>query len=358
MRYLFSGLLIGALVSLIFLQGKSASELIPVFHGDMADMARSEVVIKEEPAAGFILSTPGYTAIVDEKGGLRKSILSDDGILEFSGRGNFFVKYSNTGSDIELFGIEGERYWKIESKEKPLLSHSGGLIFLITSDHSSIRIIDKNGKETGAGRISGRLCTVVEFSPADDFGALGFADGSYYFINGRGEIIHFGITPDGKIVKGIAVSSNGFFGSVHYGDTDKDHLLMIDLAKGRTRDFTLDHVHVVKTSLLVTHSGESVFFDMNRIIALNSSGRLRFKIDVPEKRGGFSALSSHNGIWSLSYTGSDGLCRFIIFRDDGNIFYSADFSDESFLDSEVINDYIFLRGSKSLSVYSYLRGDN
>lgn len=358
MRYLFSGLITGALISLIFLQGKSASELVPVFHAEIADMVQSADTAKEEAAAGYVLTTSAYTAVVDEKGNVRKRISADDGILEFSSRGNFFTKYSSTSNDVELFGIGGERYWKIESRGKPLLSYNGSLIFLLTSDHSSIRIIDKNGKETGAGRIYGRLCTVVEFSPVNDFGALGFADGTYYFLNAKGEIIHSGITPDGKIVKGIGVSSSGLFGSIHYGDTDMDHLLVIDLAKDRTRGYTLDHVHTVKTSLYVSEMGDTVFFDMNRVIALNGSARLKFRIDVPEKREGFSALSSHDGLWSLSYTDKNGLSRFIIFRDDGNIFYSADFSDESFLDSKVVNDFIFLRGSKSLSAYSFLRGDN
>jgi len=358
MRYLITGLLTGALLSLIFLQGKSGSELLPIFHGEIASMVQSQGAIKDEPAAEFVLSSSGFTAIVDEKGQVRKNIPADNGFFEFSRSGNFFARYSSTGNDIELFGIEGERYWKIESRGKPFLSTNGRLILLLTSDHSSIRIIDKNGKETGAGEIHGRLCTVVEFSHENDYGACGFADGSFYFINGDGVILHSGITPDGSLVKGIAVSSNGLFGSIHYGDTDKDYLMVVNLAKGKGSSFPLDYAHVVKTSLFVSDEGDSVFFDMNRVISLNSSGRLKYKIDVPEKRAGFSAISSHNGLWSLSYTGINGLSRFILFRDGGDVFYSADFADESFLDSKVVNDFIFLRGSKSLSVYSFLRADN
>lgn len=358
MKYIFAGILTGALLSLIFLQGESGSELVPVFHSSLEELQLYKEVGAKSLLAEIVLSSEDSTRIIDEKGFVRKTIPANEGLFEFSGHGSFYAKYSSTGRDIELFGIDGQRYWKIDSRRKPFLSANGHLIFLLASDHSSIRIIDQNGTPGAQEFINGRLCTVIEFSTEKDFGACGFADGSYYFINEKGEVIYSGFTPPGSVVKGIGISSNGLYGSVHFGNTENDFLAVIGLEQGRERNFSLSNIHSVKTSIMVSDKGDTVFFDMNSVIALNNSGKLKFKIDVPAKKPGFSAMSAYNGVLTLSYTGSNGSGRFILFSDKGNVFYSREFPDESFLDVKILNDFIFLRGSESLSVYNFLRAEN
>ena len=66
MKYFFAGLITGALLSLIFLQGKSGSELIPVFHSNLTDIKAFEGDAAESPLAEFVLSTSDYTKIIDE----------------------------------------------------------------------------------------------------------------------------------------------------------------------------------------------------------------------------------------------------------------------------------------------------
>ena len=153
------------------------------------------------------------------------------------------------------------------------------------------------------------------------------------------------------------MSSNGLFGLVHFGSPEKDFLSVVDIKNGEENNHALTNVHYVKTSLMISDSGDALFLDMNNLLALKRSGKLKFIADVPEKKPGFSALSEYQGVISLSYTDVNGSGRFIFFRDNGDIFYSASFPDESFLDSEIINDFIFLRGSESLSVYSFLRAE-
>lgn len=357
MKHIFAGILAGALLSLIFLQGKNGSELVPVFHSSLAELKEYKEGVAKSSIAEFILSSTDYISIVDEKGYVRKTIPARDGFFEFSGLGSFYAKYSSTGRDVELFGIDGQRYWKIDSNRKPFLSANGRLIFLLASDHSSIRIIDQNSTPGAQEFINGRLCTVIAFSNESDYGACGFADGSFYFVNEKGKVLYSGFTPSGTVVKGIAISSNGLYGTVHFGNTENDFLSVIGLEKGKVRNFSLSNVHSVKTSIIVSGKGDTLFFDSDSVIALNNSGKLKFKIDVPEKRPGFSALSEYNGMYTLSYTGNNGSGRFLLFTEKGNVFYSAEFPEESFLDSKIINDFIFLRGSESLSVYSFLRAD-
>jgi hypothetical protein len=358
MKYFFAGLITGALLSLIFLQGKSASELIPVFYSNLAEIKTIEGDAAESFSAEYVLSSSDYTKIIDESGLARKVIPAEEKLFEFSKSGGFYITYSNTGRDVEFFGLEGQRYWKIDSGKKPFLSANGRLIFLLTSDHSSIRVIDRNGNPGAQEYIRGRLCTVIEFSDRGDYGACGFADGSFYFVNEKGEIIYSGSTPAGSVVKGIAVSSNGLYGLVHFGSDEKDFLSIVDVKKGKEKNYSLDHVHYVKTSLMISSSGDAFFFDIDRLLSLNSSGRLKFLVEVPEKKPGFSALSEYEGAVSLSYTDAKGSGRFLFFRENGDIFYSAAFPEESFLDSKIVNDFIFLRGSESLSVYSFHRAES
>jgi len=357
MKYFFAGLLTGAVLSLIFLQGGSGSELIPVFHNSLAEIKAYKGDDAESPVAEYILLSSDNTKIVDESGFARKVIPAEGKLFEFSRSGSFYISYSNTGRDVELSGVDGQRYWKIDSRRKPFISANGRLVFLLTSDHSSIRIIDQNGNPGAQEYIKGRLCTVIEFSDIEDYGACGFADGSFYFINDKGEVIYSGITPAGSVVKGIAVSSNGLFGLVHSGNTENDFLSVIDIDRRKESSFPLNHVHHVKTSLIISGKGDAFFFDMDRLLALKSSGKLKFFVDVPVKKPGFSALSEHRGFISLSYTDVNGSGRFIFFRNNGDIFYSSVFPEESFLDSKIINDFIFLRGSGSLSAYNLQRAE-
>ena len=335
MKYFFGGLITGALLSLIFLQGKSGSELIPVFHSNLIDIKAFEENTAASPLAEFVLSSSDNTKIIDESGLARKIIHADERLYEFSKSGSFYIRYTNTGRDVELFGIEGQRYWKIDSRRKPFLSANGRLIFLLTSDHSSIRIIDQNGNPGSQEYIKGRLCTVIEFSDTGDYGACGFADGSFYFVNEKGEVIYSGNSPAGSLVKGIAVSSNGLFGLVHFGSPEKDFLSIVDIKNGEETNYALTNVHYVKTSLIISERGDAFFLDRNQLLALKSSGKIRFLADVPEKKPGFSALSEYQGAISLSYTDVNGSGRFIFYRDNGEVVYSASFPDDSFLDSEI-----------------------
>lgn len=235
--------------------------------------------------------------------------------------------------------------------EKPFLSYNGRLVFLLNGDHSAIRIFDTNGNVIGE-EISGRLCTSVEFSERDDFGSCGFIDGSYYFINQSGAVINKGNTPAGNAVKGIRVSSNGRYGFVHYGNTEKDYVRIVDIADNKYYDDALDNVHAVKTAMYVSDDGYAAFFDNDKVLIYDDDCDVEQKVSVPKKRTGFSSLTMHNGIYVLGYTKSTGESQLVIFFKNGRIFYAREYPDESFLQSVIRDNLIFLRGSDSLFAYT------
>ncbi len=353
MKFLLPGLIAGALTGLLFLQGKNASELIASDYTDLASLTYVEKTKKPKGSFQMPLLKNEAVYLADRSGQISEKIEITSGLAEFSGSGKYYIKYGKVGSEIELWSSSGERYWKMKSREKPLLSHDGEVIFLITGDQSSIRIVDKNGNETGAKRISGRLCTVAEFSFPGNYGACGFADGSYYYTGDSGQIINAGRAPSGNIVKSIVVSSGGNYGTVHYGTTDKDTLRIVNIESGDFEEVSLLSVHNVKTSMHVSNKGEVLFFDMDYLLFADNDGDIISKIKVPEKRPGHSSISMGKGFYSVTYTRTTGDSFFIILNDRGDIFYSKEFPGESFLHCMAEESSILLRGSNSLFSYNF-----
>jgi len=149
--------------------------------------------------------------------------------------------------------------------EYPYLSCNGKIIILMNGDQSGIRTVDYNGN-LGPIRISGRTCTAVVFSDRGDYGGVGFLDGSYYIIDPRGALTFYGMTPKGTMVKGLAVSGNGSYCAVHYGDTRKDHLRVIEIGSGDHDEVELAHAHPVKTAMHIGGDGYCTIIDIDRVL--------------------------------------------------------------------------------------------
>jgi len=351
MRYLFSGIIAGALAGIFFFQGVSASEIVPEFYNSIRSLDLSVNNDNRKIPDSFVVSTDGKVFLVDKSGNTVKKVENKDTLIEFSGNGDFYIQYGKVSTKIELFGINGERYWQKDSREKPFMSYSGKLILLLNGDHSGIRIFDTNGNTIGAGQITGRLCTSVEFSEKNDFAACGFIDGSYHFINQSGVIINSGIVPAGNAVKGVSISSNGRFGLVHFGNTVKDYVRIVNIEDNDFEDSAIENVHPVKTAINISDDGYGAIFDNDKVLLFDDDCDLQFKLNVPKKRPGFSTLVYENGIYALGYTKNTGESQLIVFRKSGEIFYAKEYPGESFLSSKIKDKIIFLRGSDNLFAY-------
>ena len=351
MRYLFAGIIAGALAGIFLFTGIQASEIAPEFYNTLNDMDITVNSGNRNIPDSFIVPMEGKAFLVDTAGNAVKKVEYNDSLVEFSGNGNFYIMYGKVSTKIELFGINGERYWQKDSREKPFLSYNGKLIFLLNGDHSGIRIFDTNGNTIGSGQITGRLCTSVEFSEKNDFGACGFIDGSYCFISQDGSVINTGRVPAGNAVKGTRVSNNGKFGFIHYGNTAKDGVRIVDLVKNRCEDSAIGNVHVVKTAMNISDTGYGAIFDDDKVLLYDDDCDLQFKLNVPKKRAGYSTLSLENGIYTLGYTKNSGGSQLVVFWKNGEIFYAKEYPGESFLSGSIKNRLIFLRGSDNLFAY-------
>ena len=350
MRYLFAGLLIGAIAGFLLLRGIAASEITPEFYNPLNSDSIAES--RDNSISNtFLVPVIDRLMLVDRAGNCVKTVDYDGNLIEFSGNGNYYIKYGKVGTKIELFGIDGERYWQKDSREKPFISYSGKIVFLLNGDHSSIRIFDTNGNTVGAEQIIGRLCTSIEFSDKNDFGVCGFIDGYYHFVDQQGVIINSGRVPVKNSVKGAKISSNGKFGFIHYGSAAKDWIRIINIKKNKSYDSSLDNVHVTRSAMHISDDGDAAFLDNDKILLFDKSCDLKFKLNVPKKKAGFSTLSLEEGIYVLGYTKSTGESQLVVFKSNGDIFYEKDFSNESFLSGTISDSLIFLRGSDNLIAY-------
>lgn len=351
MKYLFSGFFVGAILSLLIFQGVSASELHTGFYLNLPDIGNMQAADSRSAEDFYVLPLNDKTYLLSAKGLLAKRVEVKDLLTEFSGNGKYYVQYGKVGNSIELLGYNGERYWKMNSMEKPLLSRNGKLILLLIGDHSRIRLFDTNGNPAGAKEISGRFCTSIEFSESNDFACCGFADGTYYFLDEKGNVINSGALPAGNMVKGLRISSNGKFGAVHYGSEQKDCVRIVDIADNDSEDADLNSVHVMKTALHADDSGAVAVLDNDNFLVLDDDADEIWKVKIPAKRAGQASIVKHNGYYFLAYSKSTGESQLYLFSRDGGLYYSREFAGESYLAAAVIDNCVIVRGSDSLFSY-------
>jgi len=343
----------GSILNIFFLPSTGGTELIPEFTSRISRVDQIRKTSTGNCSTTFPLKTDKNFYLVKCNGALSDHISLDRGLASFSGSGNYFMKFEKVGTEVEFYNIKGERFWKQDSREYPYLSANGSLVFMLNGDHSRVRIIDHNGNEIGERVIVGRMCTVLSFSETGDFGGIGFLDGSYYVIDERGKVLFRGMAPEGNIVKGIAVSGNGRFSLVHYGNTERDHVSVANIIEMDSNTFPLDHVHRVKTALHINGSGIATVIDVNSIIQIKANAGLNFRLAISPKRAGLSSISMVRGLYAVSYTKAEGDSKMLLFRDDGTVLFSRDYSGESFLTAALKDNFIFLRGSDNLYCYSF-----
>ncbi|HOP64041.1 MAG TPA: hypothetical protein PK906_11750 [Spirochaetota bacterium] len=351
MKYILSGFFAGVILSLLIFQGVSASELHAGFYFDLSGLENMPLTDSKADKDFYVLPHKDKVYLMSGEGVPVKRVETSELLSEFSGNGRYYIQYGKVGTSIELLGYTGERYWKMKSREKPLLSWSGRLILLLIGDHSRIRIFDTDGNPAGAQQISGRLCTSVEFSELKDYASCGFADGTYFFINEKGDVINRGELPSGNMVKTTAISSNGRYGVVHYGTEEKDGIRIIDIAENSIEESDLTTCHKMKAAICVTGSGETSILDGEVFIVFDDDADIEMNIKIPPKRPGQAAITKMKGYWFLAYTKISGESQLYIISEDGEPFYGREFAGESYLDATVRDGAVVVRGSDSFFSY-------
>ncbi len=356
MWYVIAGFLAGALLNIVPLfQPAGGVELYPEWYGKLEAPERIEK--SPDAALGKIglppVKLPGAIAILTGDGNLRLLRNTAGKLYAVSGNGQYYASYEKTGSKIEFQNIQGEPFWNISSREYPYLSYNGKLILLVSSDHSNIRPMDFHGNIRADSLVFGRFATVISFSGRSDYAGAGFLDGSYYFLDASGKILQSGRVADNALVKSIAVGNNGKYAAVHSGSEKGDFIDIIALESGKQYRCPLQRVHPTRTALYISEEGDVTALDYDKILLISRKGKIRETVKVPPAKPGLASIVSDGRLYAASYTKREGDARFLIFRGDGTVVFSREFSGESFLDTSLEKNLILLRGSQGLYCYSF-----
>jgi len=354
MKFFLPAFITGSILNLFLFSPVSGIEINPEYFAKISAVNEyaSSPASNADSGSEFFLKVKNRGFILHGNGRISHFTEVSDSLVSFSENGKFYVKYQKVGKEIQYYNISGESYWKLKSREYPYLSYNGRMIFLMNGDQSSIRIADYNGNLIGNQIITGRLCTVISFSERSDFGCIGFLGGSYYFLNQKGMVISSGSLSSGMAVKGLSISNNGQYASVHYGNTDFDFIRIVNIKEKKFSDVKLGSVHPVRTSVYTADTGDTTVIDFDRIVQFTDDGDTGFIIKTGPLRNGYTSISHNRGIYSAGFTLENGDAGMLLFRKDGVLLMSKNYPAESFMKVELSKNVLFLRGSDYIFTYS------
>lgn len=363
MRYFFIGLFAGAFLSAspVFMYGSAPS----LYAEWRSDLSSPQMTSPDPACAADLKIVCGYDdriiayaangsvlSTVPLQGDALAAVSTDKKtaplLYSLSGNGRFYATYQKTGSEIEFFNLEGDRFWKIRSQEYPHLSTNGRLVLLQNADLSRIDILNNNGIKAGDGIVTGRMCTVIAFAEKCDSAAVGFLDGHFYVISDRGAIIYRGSVPAGSIVKSIALSDNALRCAVHYGDGAKDGIMTVNIPKNKSYAFTLPNIHQTRTAVHISDEGEASIINVSRVLFFTIKGKVIADIPIDRQKPGHAAIHREKNLYLLSYRAEAGGSALIAADDEGNIVFRKSFPSETALDCGFTGNTAWAKGIESV----------
>lgn len=349
MRSILIGLLIGTIIALspIFLysQGPTIEPVWNVGPGTLCPQNSTETI---DPAKSIIISDEKSIRAYSLTGNPLLEIPANDSIFALSGNGSFYARYQKVGEEIEYSTINGEKLWKIQSKEYPVLSESGKLILLFVADQSRIRFLNFNGLETGIKSASGRLCTSTVFSQSSDSTSVSFLEGNIYVIDKNGNLIYSGTCPKGNSVKSSALSPSLNWAVYHYGNGTRDGIMTVDIINKKSEKFLLPTRHLTRTGISINDNGDVVIINNNRILLFSSDGGVIKDIPISGQLPGLAKVLQVRNMYAVSFRSKDGGCKFYLIDYNGEIITQRNFTSEPFLDLLVKGNILAARGIDSL----------
>ena len=349
MRYLILGIIIGLVTNVFLVLHKGGVSVLPTYN---ANIERMQIAAEaDEKIETFAVKKEDNILCVNAKGELIAKTNFPQ-LASVSGDGKFFVQYAKVSGEVEFLNTKGARFWKIKSPEYPYISATGKLILLLNGDHSRVRVADYNGNIYSESDMHGKFCTRITFSDTNDFGAVGFYDGNYYFISDTGTIFHTGKSPANMMVKNIAVSSNGKYGAVHSGNEAEDVVALINFEKKSTKRIKLNDVYRTKLPLNVNDNGEITLIELDYIVGYKQNLKPKFKIKIDERRDGQYSIRFGKGFTSLTFISKEGAPENILLTDEGTVLVYKAYPNEAYLVTHLSQYSILLRGSENLFGYT------
>jgi len=351
-KFIFFGLLAGLVVALLPLTvAGTGISLTPAWHADKTLLDRTSVSTHNFPDIRYVALHPDGTPVVlDGNGTLVRSFTGDGTTLySFASDGSFYCTYSKTGDEITLNNTEGARFWAVSSSQYPLVSTHGSLVVLQVADMGTLYLLDKNGKKIDSTALTGRFCTSIVFSD-NEWLLAGFASSDYYVVNNKGVLVHELKTPEKTMVKSAAISPNALFAAVHFGDENKDGVLIVDCQSGTAKTVELKNCHITRTALLVEDSGECYILNGDELLSISKKGQITSRFALAMQKPGLASLAKSGSFLFAGYVREDGVPTLRIFSTGENPvpLASLDFPDERALRCSAVGNLVIAEGIRNL----------
>lgn len=352
MKYLFIGLFAGILLSIVPVSFyKSSVSVLPSWEGSISDFTTTQYNSKIVSGNSITLNFDNRMVVLKENGELLKDF-SVNGLAASSGNGQYYVRYDKVGSELQMFNINNEPFWKIKSYQYPYVSTNAKNILLMVADQSHIFIANENGNISATDEINDRLCTVISFSTLNDYAAAGFVNGRFYCINNQGKIYFKGELPSDYMVKNIAISNNGKFWAIHGGNNKEDFLFIQQEGKKNLKKLKLNSVQHNRGALCINDTGLTTILDYDRILIVSPSAKIKKDIKTFPARGGSATLLYKGDLAILAYPLKNGGSAFRLFNLTGNMIYQGNYPQDQFIKPYHAGNSILLRGTSRLYSYS------
>lgn len=327
--------------------------LSPLWYGSLQKIQMTEPAPIDDATMTFAVTTDSGYYHISAGGFVQKCIAVADAFVKPTSDGKFYITYKKVGNEIAMYNAANEFFWKLPSTEYPYISPDGSILILLTADGSSARVADFNGNVYPSPELNGQFTTALSFSQKGSFAGIGFIDGRYYILNSKGQIVYKGISPSSTVVKGIAIDDSGNYALVHSGNSSKDYIVGINIAKQKSFTYELSAPHYIKTSMAINTTGKAIFLDMDRLLEIDIKGKDVTPYQIIKKRYGQSQVSTNGDIFMISYPTNAGGSVWYVWQWGNGVLYQREFYEEPFLHHILSHNIILLRGQDTLMCFSY-----
>lgn len=355
MKYIFSGFFIGFIFFTIpFFSGEKPFTAYPQWFSSIDKIHTTSITPNNQVKDGkFVLNTENALYHINTKGAVIFSKIFDQGVLHASsGNGDYYTTFEKLGDSISFFGKDGNIYWKHETPQYPYLSYSAQNVLLLIADLSGLFVLDFDSNPSGAKFIEGKFCSSIVFSSKSDYAGAGFLDGKFYILDEAGKLFFSGKVPTGNSVKSMALSPNGKFAAIHYGNTSEDGLLCIDLLNRKTISSKLKNCHSSKTGISITDDGVFAILDFDNLIVANTNDKELISINITPAIAGHSKIKNLENSFAITYPTENG-ATLLVFSRQGEVFFKKNFANERYMDLETNENSILVRGINNLYSWSF-----
>lgn len=355
MKFIVPGILLGALLALFMLPVHHAGEVVPrwkVSLDNLGSLEREPTQVNG-PFANIHYHDDLYTLSVNAR--LLSTYPVKAPMVSLSGDGSFYAGYEKTGKEVQFFDRMGQRFWKMHSREYPLVSRSGNVILMVVGDQSRVRVLTRDGTEAPAGSIYGRLMTTHAFSSRDDWAAFGFISGRFYIISPTGTLHYKGMTPGGGAVKSLALTPTRAL--VHYHGREQDRLCAVDLVeKVMVADVSLSQRYYTKRPLWVGRDDSGLFVEGNNLLALDKDLDTLFRVPVGDVYPGHGSFVGH-GWYAAGFRTGEGHARLMMVNHRGETMLVDDLKQDAYINLTLKKKVLFVRGTGHYYCYTLLNQD-